>query len=174
MKKLQSLTFLVFALLITACSSQLTKDIEVDSALDPKADLQGYKTYAWLAAGMLLNDPEGKWQAAKYDISSDIKFNIDKELRVRNIVEVPAQNADVAISFFTGVDMEAQGLKYDPKKEVEVPANVPKAALMVVAIDTETGFVIWVGMAKGDYREGSTVEETKIRIEYAIHKMFNK
>ena len=43
--------------LLTACSS-ITKDIEVEARIDPKVNLSGYKSYTWVAAAEILNDPE--------------------------------------------------------------------------------------------------------------------
>ncbi|WP_428354617.1 DUF4136 domain-containing protein [Methyloprofundus sp.] len=172
MKKFYSpLALLFLTVLLSGCAT--TKDIEVETASDPKVNLEGYKTYAWLGSAEVLNDPEGKWQPAKFDISSDIKFLIDSELRSKNLTEVADQDAEVAISFFTGVDMDAQQLKTDPATDVEIPENVPKAALIVVALDIKTGYVIWMGVATGDVKEGASVKETKARIAYAVNKMFN-
>lgn len=150
-----------------------TKDIEVETASDPKVNLSAYSTYAWLGSAEILNDPEGKWQPAKFDISSDIKFLIDSELRDGGLTEVADKDAEVAISFFTGVDMAAQELKTDPKTDVEIPENVPKAAIIVVALDIKTGYVIWIGVATGNVKENATVAEKKARIAYAVKKMFN-
>jgi len=174
MKKIYPLTLLFLAILISACTSPLTKDIEVESASDPKVNLKAYKTYAWIGSAAMLNDPEGKWQPAEFDVSSDIKFLIDRELRNKNLSEVQDQDAEIAMSFFTGVDMEAQNLKVDPNTNVEIPVNVPKASLIVVAIDIQTEFVVWIGVATGNINEDATIETTKARIEYAITKMFNK
>ncbi|OQK17335.1 hypothetical protein AU255_05485 [Methyloprofundus sedimenti] len=173
MKKLYSpLILLILSILLSSCAST-TKDIEIETASDPKVNLKAYTTYAWLGSAEVLNDPEGKWQPPKFDVSSDIKFLIDSELRAKGLTEVADQDAEVAISFFTGVDMEAQQLKADPAKDVEIPENVPKAALIVVALDVNTGYVIWMGLATGDVKEGATVKQSKARIAYAINKMFN-
>lgn len=173
MKKHYSLIFLVFAIFLSACTSTPTKDIDVDRAADPKVNLSAYKTYAWLGSAAVLNDPEGKWQPKKFDISSDIKFLIDRELRNKNLTEVQESDADIAISFFSGVDMAAQELKADSEKNVEIPVNVPKAALIVVALDVKTGLVVWIGTATGDINEDATVATSKARLDYAITKMFN-
>jgi len=174
MKKYYPIAILILSAFLSACSSVPTSDIKVDAAADPKVNLSAYKTYTWLGSAAVLNDPEKKWQPAEFDISSDIKFLIDRELRNKNLSEVQDKNAEIAMSFFTGVDMEAKGLKADPKTNVEIPANIPKAALVVVALDVETGFVIWIGTATGDISENATMEITKARIDYAITKMFNQ
>jgi len=172
MKKIVPLTLLVISLLLSACASKLTKDIQVEKASDPHVNLKAYKSYAWLGSASVLNDPEGKWYPAKFDIASEIKFLTDRELRNKGLTEVADQDAEIAISFFTGVDMEAQDLKGDPEKNVEIPANVPKAALLVVALDIKTGYVVWVGVATGNIKEGATLVDSKARLDYTITKMF--
>jgi len=174
MKKYYTLTLLFLAVLISACSSSLTKDIEVEAASDPKVNLSAFSKYAWIGSAAVLNDPEGKWQPAEFDISSDIKFLIDRELRSKGLAEVSDADAEIAMSFFTGIDMEAKDLKVDPETKVEIPSNVPKAALIVVALDVQTGFVVWIGVATGNVNENATVATTKARIDYAITKMFNQ
>lgn len=164
----------IFAIFLSACASQLTKDIEVDTASDPKVNLSAYKTYTWLGAAEVLNDPEGKWQPAKFDVTSDIKFLIDRELRKKDLTEVQGADAEIAMSFFTGVDMEAKQLKADPETDVEIPETVPKAALIVVALDMQTGLVVWMGVATGDLDANATVATSKARLDYAVTKMFNK
>ncbi|RLA17572.1 MAG: hypothetical protein DRQ62_14805 [Gammaproteobacteria bacterium] len=173
MKKIiYPVTFFILALLLSACASTM-KDIKVETASDPKVNLDAYKTYTWLGAAEVLNDPEGKWQPAQFDITSDIKFLIDRELRNKDLTEVQGEDAEIAMSFFTGVDMAAKELKADPDTKVEIPATVPKAALIVVALDLKTGYVIWMGVATGNIKEDATVEITKARIDYAVTKMFN-
>ncbi|HIG65934.1 MAG TPA: DUF4136 domain-containing protein [Methyloprofundus sp.] len=171
-KTLYPVTLFILAIFLSACAST-TKDIEVETASDPKVNLQAYKTYAWLGSAEILNDPEGKWQPAKFDVSSDIKFLIDSQLRDKGLTEVADQDAEIAMSFFTGVDMAAQQLQANPDTNVEIPENVPKAALIVAALDIKTGYVIWMGVASGDVKESSTVAEKKARIAYTVKKMFN-
>lgn len=173
MKKLHFLSIFILTILISGCASSLTKDIEVEAASDPKVNLKAYTTYAWLGSAALLNDPEGSWKTPKFDISSEIKFQIDNELRGKGLTEVADQSAEVAMTFFTGVDMEAQGLRVDPATNVEIPENVPNAALIVVALDVKTGYVVWLGIATANTREGATIDESKARIAYAVNKMFN-
>ena len=69
--------------------------------------------------------------------------------------------------------MDAQSLKFDPATDVAIPENAPKSALIVVASDVKTGYVIWVGIATADIKVGATVAESKARIAYAVNKMFN-
>lgn len=173
MKKLYLLPCVILLTFLSACTSAPTKDIQVDRATDAKVNLSAYKTYAWLGSAAVLNDPEGQWQPAEFDISSHIKFLINRELLNRDLTQVQGSEADIVMSFFMGVDMDAKKLKADPKSDVEIPVNVPKAALIVVALDSDTGYVIWIGTATGDVIKDATMEITKARLDYAIKKMFN-
>jgi len=174
MKKLfYPVAIFILSILLTACASILTSDIEVKTASDPKVNLKAYKTYAWLGRRTVINDPEKEKQPSKFKINNEIKFLIDRELRSKNYNEVAAENAEVAISFFSGVDMDAKGLKIDPKTKIEIPSDVPRAALVVVAQDKKTGYVVWMGVATGDFKQDETVETTKARLDFAITKMFN-
>jgi hypothetical protein len=159
-------------LILSACASvSLTKDIKVDAKVDQKAELSGYKSYAWLGAAKLLNDPEKKWQAPKMDIAGDIKYLIDRELRKREIFAA-TESPDLVVGFFMGIDMETMELKEDPNDNIEVLQNVPKAGLIVVLVDAETGFVVWMGVAEGDLHENASDEMVRTRLDYAVSKMF--
>ncbi len=173
MKKYFSVLMAALLLLLTGCAS-VTSDIKVDAAADPKARLSGYKTYAWLGAMKLLNDPEHVWEAPKIDVAGDIKYLIDRNLRKRGIMLSKPEDADLDVAFFVGVDMEAMKLKTDPKTRKQLLQNVPEGALVVVLIDAETGYVIWVGKATAEIQENASPELVRERLDYAITEMFRK
>ena len=52
--------FIIVLMLLAGCASVPTKDIQVDAQADPKANFSGYKTYAWLGAAAIVNDPYGQ------------------------------------------------------------------------------------------------------------------
>lgn len=173
MKKILPFSLLITVLFLSACNTTQTKDIQVKSTKAPSAKLSDYKTYAWAGSVSALNDPEGKWQHADLDISETIQSLIDRELQKKNLAKIQGKNADIAMSFFTGVDMEAKKLKAAPDSNVDIPTDAPKAALIIVALDVKTGYVVWVGVATGDVTKEATVETTKARLDYAITKIFN-
>lgn len=173
MKKFHAVILAAFLLLLAGCAS-MTSDIKVDAAVDPKARLSGYKTYAWLGSMKLLNDPDQRWEAPKIDVAGDIKYLIDRSLRKRGIMLSKPDKADLAVAFFVGVDMEAMQLKTDPKTKKELLQNVPEGALVVVLIDAETGYVIWVGKATAEIQENASPELVRERLDYAITEMFKK
>lgn len=158
--------------LLTACAS-ITNDIKVDAKVDPKANLSGYKTYTWVGAGEFLNDPEMKWHSPQVQVVEEVKFLIDRELRKRGITQANSANADLGVAFFTGVDMAAMRLKKDPSTDVEMLKNVPEGGLIVALIDANRGFVIWTGLAVGDYKADQYTEnEIRKRLDYAVTEMF--
>ncbi len=173
MKKFYSVVFALFVLLLTGCASS-TKDIQIETAVDPKVKLSGYKTYAWLGAAGVLNDPEQKWQPPNFDVAGDIKYLIDRGMRKRGVVLTEPENADLAVGFVLGVDMANLKLKKDPETKVEMLKNVPGGALVVVLIDSATGYVIWVGQATADVQVDASDEEVRERLDYAVSQMFKQ
>jgi len=173
MKKILSLSLIISTLLLSACNTTPTKDIQVKSTLAFDAQLKNYHSYSWTGFAAVLNDPEEKWQPADIDVSATIKSLVDRELQKKNLTKVENDESDLAISFFTGVDMEAQSLKTAPTSDVKIPQNVPKAALVIIAIDTKTDYVVWVGVATGDVITKPTTETMQARLDYAITEIFN-
>ena len=161
---------IVVLFLLSGCAS-VTKDIQVD-ALSSKS-LAEYKTYAWLGRSSVLHDPEQKWQPPKMDIFGDIRYLIDRELRKKGIFSA-VEEPELAVTFFTGVDMEAMELKVDDKTKKEILTNVPKAALLVFLIDVQTEEAIWVGKATAEIHTNPTDEVVRERLDYAIKEMFKK
>ncbi len=69
--------------------------------------------------------------------------------------------------------MEALKLKQNPETKLTSLGNVPQVGLVVVLIDSETGFVTWVGIATGEIKNLDS-ETVKKRLEYAVNAMFNE
>lgn len=173
MKKLTMALLTIYIVLLSGCAAfnKNMQDIEVDAVTDPKANMSGYKTYGWVGAVGILNDPTQKWQPPKMDITGDIKYLIDRELRKQGI-NSDTSNPDLAVAFFVGVDMDAQKLVDNPDTEIDVLENVPKGALVVALINVETGYVVWLGLAKAEIAEGASPELVRERLDYAVSKMF--
>ena len=173
MKKLTTLLLTVYIVLLSGCAvfNKDVQDIEVDAITDPKANISGYTSYAWLGAAKILNDPTKKWQPPKIDLTGDIKYLIDRELRKQGI-NSNTENPDLAVAFFVGVDMETMQLKDDPETQGDILDNIPQGALVVALINVETGYVVWLGLAKADIVEGASSELVRKRLDYAVSKMF--
>jgi len=163
-------TLLVF---LSGCASTVTKDIMVETDVDPKANLSGYKSYAWLGSAAIVFDAKGQWEPPKFDADAEIKFLIDRELRAHGMSE-DSVNPDLIIAYAAGIDMDSMEIKTDPEKDLEVLENVPVGALTVIMLDADTGLAIWAGVATAEIQENPTPETTKKRLDFAVSKMFSK
>ncbi len=173
MNKKVILLWFVVILFMAGCASVPTKDIKVDAQADPKANFSGYKTYAWLGAAAIVNDPYGQWEPPPFDADAEIIFLIDRELRKRGMSE-NTTDPDLIVAFAAGIDMDALGLKVDPETKKNLLDNVPQGGLAVVLADSETGFVIWVGIATAEIQENPDKATVKARLDYAVKQMFKK
>ena len=169
MKKL-ILTFIVVAWFLTGCASFPKDDIKVDSESDPKANLSGYKTYAWLATVGIVEDAEGAWEPPQFDADAELEYLINANLRDNGLTQVGA-NPDLFVAYALGVNMDALKVKTDPETKLDSLKNVPQAALVVVLIDSETGFATWMGVATGEVKNAEP-EIAKRRIAHAVNTMF--
>jgi hypothetical protein len=160
-------------ILLAGCTSVPTKDIELGAQADPKANFAGYKTYAWLAAAGILNDPYGKWEPPAFDADAEIKYLIDRELRKRGLFQNSA-DPDMFVAFAAGIDMEALELKVNPETQMDHVENVPQGGLLIAFIDSETGFVIWGGVATADMQDNPDADTVKARLDYAVTGLLKK
>jgi len=168
------LPVLIIALMLLAgCASVPTKDIQIEAQSDHKSNFSGYKTYAWLGAAAIVNDPQGQWDPPQFDADAEIKFLIDRELRKRGMSE-STTGPDLVIAFAAGINMEALGLKVDPKTQMDILENVPRGGLVVMLVDSRSGFIIWVGVATAELQESPDAQTVKARLNYAVTEMFKK
>jgi hypothetical protein len=167
-----SILFILLVLVI-GCATVPTKDIQIDAQADPKANFSGYQTYAWLGAAAIVNDPRGQWEPPSFDADTEIMFLIDSELRKRGMSETTT-DPDLVVAYAAGIDMEALGLKVDPKTKMDVVKNVPQGGIVTVLIDSQSGFVIWVGVATGEVRDNPDAKTAKARLDYAVTQMFKR
>jgi PBP1b-binding outer membrane lipoprotein LpoB len=165
----------IFALIITVlvllsgCTSVPTKDIQVEAQADPKAQISGYKTYAWLVNAAILNDTYGQWEPPAFDADAEIKYLIDRELRKRGMSE-KSVDPDIMVAYAAGIDMDVLELKVDPKGDINVK-NVPKGGLVILLVDSRTGLPIWMGVATADIQDRPDTQTAKGRLDYAVTKM---
>jgi hypothetical protein len=168
-----TLVTLLALTLFAGCSSVPVKDIQVEAQTDPKANISGYKTYAWLGAAAIVYDEQGQWEPPSFDADAEIKYLIDRELRKRGLTENSGA-PDLIVAFAAGIDMDALGLRVNPETKIEVVENVPQGGLMVALADSETGFLIWAGVASADIQARPDMETAKARLDYAVTKMFKQ
>ncbi len=171
MKQIIRLLGLAFIILLAACTTAPTKDIQVDAEADPKASFSGFKTYAWFASAQILFDPEGQWEPRNVDIDAEVQFMINDQLRNRGMAEV-SSNPDMLVAYAAGVDMTTLDLKENPETKEKLLENIPRAALVVALIDADSGYVIWLGEAVGNVQQEADEATVRARIDYAITEMF--
>ena len=170
----KTLLSLLGAVVLAGCmSTSPTKDIQIDSAADPKANFSGYKTYDWLGSATIINDPEGQWEPPGFDADSEIIFLINRELRARGMSETTS-SPDLIVTFAAGVDMEAMELQVEPKTKIESLVKAPTGGLVIALVDAETGFIIWTGLAMGDVLETPDIATSKARLDYAVKALFKQ
>lgn len=165
--------FFIALMLLVGCATVQTKDIQVDAQADPKANFSGYKTYAWLGAAAIVNDPHGQWEPPQFDADAEIVFLIERELSKRGMSEKMV-GPDLVIAYAAGINMETLGLKADPKTTMDMFENVPQGGLAVILVDSRSGFVIWIGVATAEIQESPDTQTVKARLDYAVTQMFKK
>ncbi len=173
MKKKFTWVMVIGCLLLWSCATVPTKDINIETKVDPKIKFSGYKSYIMLGAAAIVNDRQGRWEPPSFDADAEIRSLINRELGKHGIAE-KAINPDMIAAYALGVDMEALGLKVDPETRIDLLENVPQSALLIVLIDRKTGFVIWAGSATAELLEKPENETVKARLDYAISGMFKK
>ena len=166
------LTLLGALLLLGGCAS-VTKDIQVATDVDPRANMAGYKTYTWLGSAAILHDPDGKWEPPQFDLHNEIRFLIDRELRAHGLSE-SSSSPDLIVVYAAGIDMEAMDIKVDPESELEMLENVPRGGLILAMIDARTGRAVWAGAATGEIKENPDPETSKKRLDYAVSSMLGQ
>jgi hypothetical protein len=80
----------------------------------------------------------------------------------------------LTVAFAAGINMDALELKVNPETEMEMLANVPRGGLPLVLVDSESGFVIWVGAATGDVQKRPDTQTAKARLDHAVTQLFKK
>ena len=170
MRKKISGLLVMCLLLVSACTLFPTSDIKITTESDPKVNFNGYKTYTWLGAASLLNDPFGLWKPPAFDTDAEIKFLIDRELRNLGMVESSIE-PDLIVAFATGIDMDALELKTDETTQLDVLTRVPQGALVVVLIDSERGVPVWAGVATAEIQQHADAAMVRARLDYAVTQM---
>ena len=172
MNRTYTLLFASVVMLFAGCATTPTKDIQVEAQTDPKAKMSGYKTYTWLMSAAILNDAYGQWEPPAFDADTEIKHLIDRELRKRGLSE-KSVNPDMVVAFAAGIDMDALEVKVDPNGDMRA-LNVPTGGLAVMLVDSQTGYIIWMGVATADVQDRPDTQTAKARLDYAVTKLFRK
>ena len=107
------------------------------------------------------------------DEEAFIKYLIDRQLRKRGMSESTIA-PDMIVAFAAGVDMDALEFQVSPEAGIEVLNNVPRGGLLLVLIDSESGFAVWAGLATADIQRRPDTETAKARLDYAVTQLFKQ
>jgi predicted small secreted protein len=168
-----TLLLLTCASLLACATKSVGKDIKAEGIVDTQANLEGYKTYGWLAGIGVLKDPEQRWKPVGFDADSEIRFLVDTQLRKRGLTPVEGTpDAYVAYMILAHTDLQAEQIEtwFGDKADL---SNREGGALIVVLLDAETQKVIWAGMAMAQARKDRTPEIAKARLAIAVDKIFS-
>jgi len=147
-----------------------TKDIEIETVKSEKANLKGYKTYEIIKESGA-DDSLKKDKVLKgVDVDADIKKLIITELAKRGKVEV-THDPDFFVAYVAGADMNAMKIKLDEKGKSTIE-NIPEAAMLLMLVDADTGSIIWLSTAEGEFK-GLPLEQQRERLKYTIKKMLS-
>jgi hypothetical protein len=149
-------------------------DIRVETLHDPKTDLAGYHSYAWVGALEVLKDETGEWSPVGFDLSSEVRLLIDEQLRERGLV-FGGEQPDLLVGYVLVVDTGAQldELKKRYGDDL-VLDNRHEGGLLVGLVDAETGKAVWVGAATAQLKKKRTDDEARERLHIAIDKLFDE
>lgn len=173
MNKIHIFIFATMLMFLSGCNSVSVKDMQFDVEADPKASFSGYKSYTWLGTAAIVNDSFGQWEPPAFDADSEIMHLINRELRKRGMSEDSAK-PDMLVFFAAGIDMDALSLKVSPETDMKTLENIPQGGLAVVLVDSDSGFVIWVGVVTAEVMQSPDAQTVKARLDYAVTQLFKK
>ncbi len=166
-----SAMLLCSCLLVTACATVDTSDIEVVGKTSPDARFGSYKSYAWLKTARIVNDPLGQWEPPGLDADTVVKNFIDRELGRRGMAAA-ARSPDLLVTFVAGIEMTAFEVREGKGGTLPSLQTIPKGALVVVLVDSTSKRPVWVGVAGADVRRQQEPDAVRRRLDYAVTEMF--
>ena len=169
-KRAFALVWILF--LFGGCATVPKDDINVIADSDPRVDFGAYQTYAWVEAVGIVNDPEGHWEQPQFNADTAIISHTNDALHERGLKEEKS-NPDLLLAFGLGVDMAAMQLKQYPNSTLRTLENIPRAALTMFMVDTETSIIVWAGVATADYKN-LPADAAQQRLKFAIEEMFKQ
>jgi hypothetical protein len=171
----------VLALLLSACATDKGAEIKVETLVDPKANMSGYKSYAWLDQAGAVMDPKQAWVPVGFDVMQELQHLTDEQLRQRGYefanshADAPAAapGPDLLASFLIVVDMEAQKEEIQKRYgEAADLTNLHEGGLVIALIDPDSGKAVWAGTALAQVKPNRTDAEAKERLKLAVAKIF--
>lgn len=172
LRKWLQVTAVALFLTATGCGASLTKDIQLESVASEKVDFAGLKTYAWFGGLGLVRDTTGTWSPKGLDVTAELKFLIDRELRERGYTET-TDRPDFYVGFLVAANVDQ--LSAVEKRGGKVGAlGSGEGALIVELIDAASEQTIWVGVATAEVETERSADETRKRLEYGVEELIGR
>jgi hypothetical protein len=143
-----------------AAAQEITNDYS-------KADFTHFKTYAW-ASGHGVADEL---------LNQSIVNSIDAQLSAKRLTKVsPGQHPDVLVSYDVVFDRDIRGIGFRDSLRNLRSRNGSKDVLMgmlvVNFVESDTGAMVWRGMASGDVDANASPEKHDKKIHEVVQKIF--
>lgn len=172
MNKVCLFSLFVLFLAVTGCAPvSVTGDISVEVTQDQSANFDSYNTFAWQMNILSLNDPEGRWRRRDIPVETQTAEAIEAELLSRGITEV-TEHPDLKVLFAIGIDMAPDGSNGEARQLSQLTQGIPKGALGVFLLDSQSGRPVWSAVASGNFLEKVSQEAFTERLNYAMKEMF--
>jgi hypothetical protein len=146
----------------TACSTT-TSDIRVNSRMVADVDLRALDTYQWSDAKAVAIDTTGTSSFGDAEIDALIRDAVDRELRAAGFTEV-ASGAALAVHLTA----------FATRAQAEDDPIVTQGSMLMELHHVPTDAVVWRGTVRTTADRIFTPEQTKQRIDWAIHELLAK
>ena len=158
------IAFITVTALILLATCAAAQEITSDYS---KADFAHFKTYAW-ASGHRVADEL---------VNQSIVSSIDAQLSAKGLTKVrPGADPDVLVSYDVVFDRDIRGMGFrDGLRNLRWRSGskyVLMGMLVVNLVDSDTGAMLWRGMASGDVDANASPEKHDKKIHEVVHKIF--
>jgi len=158
------IAFITVTALILLATCAAAQDITSDYS---KADFAHFRTYAW-ASGHRVADEL---------LNQSIVSSVDAELSAKGLTKVsPEEDPDVLVSYDVVFDRDIRGMGFrDGLRNLRWKSgskSVLMGMLVVNLADSNTGVMVWRGMASGDVDANASPEKHDKKIHEVAQKIF--
>ena len=158
------IAFIAVTALILLSTCAAAQEITADYT---KADFTHFKTYAW-ASGHRVGDEL---------VNQSIVSSIDAQLSAKGLTKVsPAEGPDVLVSYDVVFDRDVRGMGFsDGLRNLRWRSGskyVLMGMLVVNLVGSDTGAMVWRGMASGDVDADASPEKRDKKIHEVLQKIF--
>jgi hypothetical protein len=160
---------------VASCSG-----IEVDRHVDPAADFSRLATWSWIPR---LRDESGDPRVASPLFEERLRAAVERELAARGYRRAEEGEGDFGVRWQASVedrvdvhtiDHYVRGDSWDPAPRIEsetLTFPVEEGLLLLDAVDSADGRVLWRGQARARVARSSTPEERAVRLDETVHAL---